>query len=193
MAQDIEPVVAVEPETTPEVVEPITPEVPETPKVSSVAKLLAQRNEARAELEAERENKWDTEKLNKKVSELEELVASQTLAAEAKVERHDFFSKNDYAKEFEADIDAAKESKWLSYAEATKLVIAEKKPELLLEDAVRNKMSGGAPLTWAAKVNTADPKIPTSEAEAKAMPADDFLEWSNNKAKAERTSSWLLR
>ena len=184
------PAVTPEPTTTPE---PATVTTPEPAKQTSVAKLLSQRNEAREELADERAKNVESDATAKKVIELEELVASQTLAAEAKVERHDFFAKNDYAKEFEADIDAAKEAKWLSYEEATKLVIAEKKPELLLEDAVRNKMSGGAPLTGTANTTTADAKNPQTTADLKAMSPDDFLAWSNNIAKTERTSGWLLR
>ena len=78
---------------------------------SSVALLLAQRNEARR---ADAEKTARLEELEKKVAkvdELEELVAKQAIESEEKIEKSEFYSKNPYAKEFETDIDSLKESK----------------------------------------------------------------------------------
>lgn len=114
----------------------------EDKRPSSVAKLLADRNAARANEKAAVERAEKAEATAAKVSELEEIVAKQALDSEAKEQKSDFFNKNSYAKEFEVDIEALRAEKNLSYEDACKLVIASKKPELLLEDAVRNQMSG---------------------------------------------------
>ena len=160
---------------------------------SSVAVLLAQRNAARNEAKTEKEARATLEAKAAKVDELEELVAKQAIESEAKVEKWEFFSKNPHAKEFEADIDALKEAKGLSYEDATKLVIADKKPELLLEEQVRNKMSGWAPLTWVAKENAFDGKNPDSVEDFSKMSADDFLKWGNDQALKERNADWRIR
>lgn len=160
---------------------------------SSVAVLLAQRNAARNEAKAEKEAREAAEAKAAKVDELEELVAKQAIEFEAKAEKWEFFSKNPHAKEFEADIEALKESKGLSYDDAAKLVIADKKPELLLEEAVRNKKSGWAPLTWVPKENVFDGKNPESVEDFSKMSADDFLKWGNEQALKERNAAWKIR
>jgi hypothetical protein len=84
---------------------------PEDKRPSSVVKLLKQRNELKKEVETLRASSSETEKLAKKVAEMEEMIASQTLDQEAKQQKTEFFTKNPQAKEYEAEIDKLVESK----------------------------------------------------------------------------------
>lgn len=106
---------------------------------SSVVKLLKQRNELKKENETLKSQMTESEKLAKKVAEMEELLATQTLEQEAKTEKANFFNSVPQAKEFEADITKLKDEKGLDYDTAFKLYAATNKPELLLDEQYRNK------------------------------------------------------
>lgn len=119
----------------------------EDKRPSSVVKLLKQRNELKKEVENLRATTSETEKLAKKIAEMEELIARQTLEQEAKEEKIAFFIKNPVAKEFEADIDRMTKDKGLSYDEAFKLYAADNNPALLMDEQYRNKATSTNPLT----------------------------------------------
>lgn len=91
--------------------EEVVVEQKEDKRPSSVVKLLKQRNEVKRENEELRAKLSDTEKLAKKVAEMEEMLASQTLDQEAKQQKTEFFTKNPQAKEYETEIDKLVESK----------------------------------------------------------------------------------
>lgn len=78
---------------------------------SSVVKLLHQRKELKNENEQLKAQLSDTANLAKKVAEMEEMLASQTLDQEAKQQKTEFFTKNPQAKEYETEIDKLVESK----------------------------------------------------------------------------------
>lgn len=161
----------------------------EDKRPSSVVKLLKQRNELKKEVETLRATTSETEKLAKKVAEMEEMLASQTLDQEAKQQKTEFFTKNPQAKEYETEIDKLVESKWLSQDEAFKLYAATNKPELLVDEQYRNKSTSTANLTWVTKEVTTDLNNPESIADFKS---DKELEdWMNRKeAESRKTSGY---
>jgi len=61
--------------------------VVQAPKGNNVAKLLAQRNEARKELEATRQQLEQTKSEAQKLKDLEELVARQAIEKDSEKER----------------------------------------------------------------------------------------------------------
>ena len=69
-----------------------------TEKQSSVMKLLKQRNEARAEVDALRAQLKDASELESRIKELEEGIAAQELEKEAQKEKEAFYEKYPSAK-----------------------------------------------------------------------------------------------
>lgn len=75
-----------------------TPKDTTTEKQSSVMKLLKQRNEARAEVEALRSQLKDNADLESRLKELEEGIAAQELEKEAQKEKETFYAQYPNAK-----------------------------------------------------------------------------------------------
>ena len=163
-----------------------------TQKKDSVAKLLKQRNEARAEVEELRTKIQNTAELEAKVKELEESIASQVLEKEAQAEKEAFYEKYPNAKGHEEGIEKLKEEKDLSYSEAFQLYAAQNDPTLLLDEQYRNKTHSWATLTGVAKPSE-QVKTPTNMADFANMSDDDFLAWSDGMAKAERAAKWYVK
>jgi hypothetical protein len=69
-----------------------------TEKQSSVMKLLKQRNEARAEVDALKAQLKDASELESRIKELEEGIAAQELAKEAQKEKEAFYAQYPNAK-----------------------------------------------------------------------------------------------
>jgi len=160
--------------------------VVQAPKGNNVAKLLAQRNEARKELEATRQQLEQTKSEAQKLKDLEELVARQAIEKDSEKERWEFFSKNEKAKEFENGINDLKNKYNLSYDDAYRLHLAQTKPELLVDEQYRNKGTSNTGLTWVGK----EPEL---EKDPGKMTADEFLKRSDSLARWERLNGWLLR
>lgn len=159
----------------------------EDKRPSSVVKLLKQRNELKKEVENLRATTSETEKLAKKIAEMEELIARQTLEQEAKEEKIAFFIKNPVAKEFEADIDRMTKDKGLSYDEAFKLYAADNNPALLMDEQYRNKATSTNPLTWITKDQTKNIENPESIKDFETL--EDFGKWSDKMGKDSRKAS----
>jgi hypothetical protein len=159
----------------------------EDKRPSSVVKLLKQRNEERAarkELEAKLSN---SSALEKKVAELEEQFARQTLEQESKVEKSEFFGNNPQAKEYEAEIEKLRETKDLTYDEAFKLYAANTNPALLMDEQFRNKATATNPLTGV--VNEAKVDIDNPESMNDFKTPEEFYEWSERMARNSRKES----
>ena len=163
-----------------------------TQKKDSVAKLLKQRNEARAEVEELKSKIQNTAELEAKVKELEESIASQVLEKEAQEEKEAFYNQYPNAKGHEADIDKIRTEKDLSYSEAFQLYAAQNDPTLLMDEQYRNKTQSWATITWVAKTETTV-KTPKTMEDFANMSDDDFLAWSDGVAQKERLAKWLLK
>jgi len=163
-----------------------------TQKKDSVAKLLKQRNEARAEVEELKSKIQNTAELEAKVKELEESIASQVLEKEAQEEKEAFYNQYPNAKGHEEGIEKIRTEKDLSYSEAFQLYAAQNDPTLLLDEQYRNKSHSWATLTGVAKPNT-EVKTPTNMSDFDNMSDDDFLAWSDGMAKAERAAKWYVK
>ena len=75
-----------------------TPKDTTTEKQSSVMKLLKQRNEARAEVDALKAQLKDASELESRIKELEEGIAAQELEKEAQKEKEAFYAQYPNAK-----------------------------------------------------------------------------------------------
>lgn len=75
-----------------------TPKDTTTEKQSSVMKLLKQRNEARAEVDALKAQLKDASELESRIKELEEGIAAQELEKEAQKEKETFYAQYPNAK-----------------------------------------------------------------------------------------------
>ena len=163
-----------------------------TQKKDSVMKLLKQRNEARAEVEALKAKVQNTAELESRLKELEEWIAAQELEKEAQKEKDEFYSKTPNAKWHEEWIEKIRAEKDLSYSEAFQLYAAQNDPTLLLDEQYRNKTQSWATLTWVAKTTT-DVKEPKSVSDFNEMSDDDFLARSDGMAKNERIGAWYVK
>ena len=163
-----------------------------TQKKDSVAKLLKQRNEARAEVEELKSKIQNTADLEAKVKELEESIASQVLEKEAQEEKEAFYNQYPNAKGHEEDIEKIRTEKDLSYSEAFQLYAAQNDPTLLMDEQYRNKTQSWATITWVAKTETTV-KTPKTMEDFANMSDDDFLAWSDGVAQKERLAKWLLK
>ena len=163
-----------------------------TQKKDSVAKLLKQRNEARAEVEELKSKIQNTAELEAKVKELEESIASQVLEKEAQEEKEAFYNQYPNAKGHEEGIEKIRTEKDLSYSEAFQLYAAQNDPTLLLDEQYRNKTHSWATLTGVAKPST-EVKTPTNMDDFANMSDDDFLAWSDGMAKSERAAKWYVK
>ena len=163
-----------------------------TQKKDSVMKLLKQRNEARAEVEALKAKVQNTAELESRLKELEEGIAAQELEKEAQKEKDEFYSKTPNAKWHEEWIEKIRAEKDLSYSEAFQLYAAQNDPTLLLDEQYRNKSQSWATLTGVPKTTT-KVKEPESISDFNNMSDDDFLAWSDGMAKSERIAKWLLK
>lgn len=176
-----------EPVATEQVEEQTQPETKPEPttqnKTDSVVKLLKQRNEARAEVERLQAQVKDTTSLEVRLKELEESIATQALEKEEAELKTKFYEATPNAKGHEAGIEKIRAEKWLSYTEAFQLYAAQTDPRLLLDEQAKNKTN--TTLTWVSVVSTYDKSNPTIDDLSK-MSDDDFLAWSNGKAKADR-------
>ena len=163
-----------------------------TEKQSSVMKLLKQRNEARAEVDALRAQLKDASELESRIKELEEGIAAQELEKEAQKEKEAFYEKYPSAKWHEEGIEKIMNEKDLSYSEAFQLYAAQNDPTLLLDEQYRNKSQSWATLTGVAKPQEVI-KTPKAEEDFSQMSDDDFLAWSDWMAKTERAAAWYLK
>ena len=163
-----------------------------TEKQSSVMKLLKQRNEARAEVEALKAKVQDTAELESRIKELEEGIAAQELAKEAQKEKEAFLAQYPNAKWHEEGIEKIMSEKDLSYSEAFQLYAAQNDPTLLLDEQYRNKSQSWATLTGVAKPQEVV-KTPKSNEDFSQMSDDDFLAWSDWMAKTERAAAWYVK
>ena len=161
-------------------------------KQSSVMKLLKQRNEARAEVDALRAQLKDASELESRIKELEEGIAAQELEKEAQKEKEAFYEKYPSAKWHEEGIEKIMNEKDLSYSEAFQLYAAQNDPTLLLDEQYRNKSQSWATLTGVAKPQEVI-KTPKAEEDFSQMSDDDFLAWSDWMAKTERAAAWYLK
>jgi hypothetical protein len=157
----------------------------EDKRPSSVVKLLHQRNELKKQVEELSAKVTETDKLAKKMAELEEMVAKQALDSEAKTEKSKFFESNPVAKEYEAEIEKYKE-KGLSYDEAFKLYAAQTNPTLLMDEQFRNKSTSTTNLTGVTKEKDHSTDNPESITDFKSD--KEFWEWSEKVAKQSRSS-----
>ena len=163
-----------------------------TEKQSSVMKLLKQRNEARAEVDALRAQLKDASELESRIKELEEGIAAQELEKEAQKEKEAFYEKYPSAKWHEEGIEKIMNEKDLSYSEAFQLYAAQNDPTLLLDEQYRNKSQSWATLTGVAKPQEVI-KTPKAEEDFSQMSDDDFLAWSDWMARTERAAAWYLK
>ena len=163
-----------------------------TEKQSSVMKLLKQRNEARAEVDALRAQLKDASELESRIKELEEGIAAQELEKEAQKEKEAFYQKYPSAKWHEEGIEKIMNEKDLSYSEAFQLYAAQNDPTLLLDEQYRNKSQSWATLTGVAKPQEVI-KTPKAEEDFSQMSDDDFLAWSDWMARTERAAAWYLK
>ena len=163
-----------------------------TEKQSSVMKLLKQRNEARAEVDALKAQLKDASELESRIKELEEGIAAQELEKEAQKEKEAFYAQYPNAKWHEEGIEKIVSEKDLSYSEAFQLYAAQNDPTLLLDEQYRNKSQSWATLTGVAKPQEAI-KIPKAEEDFSQMSDDDFLAWSDWMAKTERAAAWYIK
>ena len=169
-----------------------TPKDTTTEKQSSVMKLLKQRNEARAEVDALKAQLKDTSELESRIKELEEGIAAQELEKEAQKEKEAFYAQYPNAKWHEEGIEKLRADKDLSYSEAFQLYAAQNDPTLLLDEQYRNKSQSWATLTWVAKPQEVI-KTPKSQEDFSQMSDDDFLAWSDGMAKTERAAAWYIK
>ena len=163
-----------------------------TEKQSSVMKLLKQRNEARAEVDALKAQLKDASELESRIKELEEGIAAQELAKEAQKEKEAFYAQYPNAKWHEEGIEKIVSEKDLSYSEAFQLYAAQNDPTLLLDEQYRNKSQSWATLTGVAKPQEVI-KTPKAEEDFSQMSDDDFLAWSDWMAKTERAAAWYIK
>ena len=163
-----------------------------TEKQSSVMKLLKQRNEARAEVDALKAQLKDASELESRIKELEEGIAAQELEKEAQKEKEAFYEKYPSAKWHEEGIEKIMNEKDLSYSEAFQLYAAQNDPTLLLDEQYRNKSQSWATLTGVAKPQEAI-KTPKAEEDFSQMSDDDFLAWSDWMARTERAAAWYIK
>lgn len=163
-----------------------------TEKQSSVMKLLKQRNEARAEVDALKAQLKDASELESRIKELEEGIAAQELEKEAQKEKEAFYEKYPSAKWHEEGIEKIMNEKDLSYSEAFQLYAAQNDPTLLLDEQYRNKSQSWATLTGVAKPQEVI-KTPKAEEDFNQMSDDDFLAWSDWMAKTERAAAWYIK
>ena len=169
-----------------------TPKDTTTEKQSSVMKLLKQRNEARAEVDALKAQLKDASELESRIKELEEGIAAQELEKEAQKEKEAFYAQYPNAKWHEEGIEKIMSEKDLSYSEAFQLYAAQNDPTLLLDEQYRNKSQSWATLTWVAKPQEVV-KTPKSNEDFSQMSDDDFLAWSDWMAKTERAAAWYIK
>ena len=163
-----------------------------TEKQSSVMKLLKQRNEARAEVDALKAQLKDASELESRIKELEEGIAAQELEKEAQKEKEAFYAQYPNAKWHEEGIEKIMSEKDLSYSEAFQLYAAQNDPTLLLDEQYRNKSQSWATLTGVAKPQEVV-KTPKSNEDFSQMSDDDFLAWSDWMAKTERAAAWYIK
>ena len=163
-----------------------------TEKQSSVMKLLKQRNEARAEVDALKAQLKDASELESRIKELEEGIAAQELEKEAQKEKEAFYAQYPNAKWHEEGIEKIMSEKDLSYSEAFQLYAAQNDPTLLLDEQYRNKSQSWATLTGVAKPQEVV-KTPKSNEDFSQMSDDDFLAWSDGMAKTERAAAWYIK
>lgn len=177
---------------TAQVAEKEEPTETATKKQDSVVKLLKQRNEARAEIESLKAQIKSNTDLEARLKELEESIASQVLEKEAAEEKANFYAATPNAKGHEEWIEKLRAEKDLSYQEAFQLYAAQNDPTLLMDEQYRNKSSSTTTLTGVSVVNTYDKTNPSMDDLAK-MSDDEFLAWSDWKARAERAKQWYIR
>lgn len=169
-----------------------TPKDTTTEKQSSVMKLLKQRNEARAEVDALKAQLKDASELESRIKELEEGIAAQELEKEAQKEKETFYAQYPNAKWHEEGIEKIMSEKDLSYSEAFQLYAAQNDPTLLLDEQYRNKSQSWATLTGVAKPQEVI-KTPKSQEDFNSMSDDDFLAWSDWMARTERAAAWYIK
>jgi len=109
---------------------------------SNIKKLLEQRNEARRELDKAKQDLNKMSKLEKQIADLTEMIAGKELEKDNEV----YFTQNSHLKDYQNDIlDVSREHN-IPLDKASKLVLAEKNPTLLLDEQTRARKTDNQPL-----------------------------------------------
>ncbi len=157
----------------------------EQKKTSNVAKILAQRNEARkkaeeadakiAELSKEAKK---VSSLEKKMADLEEMIAWNALEKEEVQKSTEFFKTNPKLKEFEMEIQETAKSKNLALTDAATFYLATNRPDLLVDEQYIAKKSPSQSMAWWWERHTPKNFMEMSD--------DEFMEFSNANKKWKR-------
>jgi len=153
--------------------EPVTQ--PKSEWQSNIAKILAQRNEARKEKNALKKQLENLSWIEERFKAMEEMIAKQTLESEAKQKQNEFYNANPEAKQFESWIEEIR-SKYpdMDLNDAYDLYLAKNSPDKLASEGLKNKQDANKLwLTWV----TPDPLTEKDPNDWRNMTDDEFFEW----------------
>lgn len=138
---------------------------------SNIKKLLSERKAMKQEIETLKQSSTKAEQLEKRLAELEDMIAGNELNKETDL----YFAQNAELNQFKTDIVDYANKYNLPLDEAKTLVLAKTNPTLLLDEQTRaRKLDNNQLVSWVWQSVEKDPMD---------MDDDEFLAYTNNLAK----------